>query len=204
MIEVETIKTAYKQRYQTCQEIADIIKDDLQGLLENYERIDKISVRAKNPERFVEKALRLDDNGNRKYTDPINQVQDQIGARVVTFYLYDIDPVTERIKKFYKHIEEKKIVPDSYKKFSYEGRHLILFIPESKIPDELLSRDHPYFFEMQINTLFQHAWAEAEHELGYKVSSILDHLDKRYLAFTAAQAWGADRIFDEVFRKTKH
>ncbi len=204
MIDAESIRKAYNQRYQTCKKIAEIILDDLVGLLRDYERIDRISTRAKDPERFVEKALRLDDKANRKYADPINEVQDQIGARLVAFYLSDIDPVTEKIKKYYRHIEEKRIVPDSYKEFSYEGRHLVLFIPETKIPADLLLLDHPDFFELQIKTLFQHAWAEAEHELGYKPSVPLDDLDKRYIAFTAAQAWGADRIFDEVFRRTKN
>ncbi|MCL5802016.1 MAG: hypothetical protein M1283_05805, partial [Gammaproteobacteria bacterium] len=61
--------------------------------------------------------------------------------------------------------------------------------------------DVPNLFELQIKTLFQHAWAEAEHDLGYKTSNSLTSLQKRKIAFTAAQAWGADQIFDELYRE---
>ena len=60
----------------------------------------------------------------------------------------------------------------------------------------------PKFFELQIKTLFQHAWSEAEHDIGYKEGQKpLDLDQKRRLAFTSAQAWGADRVFDELFRE---
>lgn len=58
------------------------------------------------------------------------------------------------------------------------------------------------FFELQIKTLFQHAWSESEHDLGYKPTTTLSSDQKRRLAFTAAQAWGADQIFDELFKQT--
>jgi putative GTP pyrophosphokinase len=61
----------------------------------------------------------------------------------------------------------------------------------------------PDFFELQIKTLFQHAWSEAHHDLGYKQepgSTPLTSEEKRKLAYTSAQAWGADHMFDELFR----
>ena len=53
-----------------------------------------------------------------------------------------------------------------------------------------------------MKTLFQHAWSEANHDLGYKPGSApLTSDAKRRLDIPAAQAWGADRIFDELFRE---
>src|SRR5262249_20308452 len=133
--------------------------------------------------------------------DPLNQIQDQVGARIVTFYASDVERVRLEIEKYFKYIESKKIVPESESEFGYEGRHFILFVPTDLLDETLGSDDAVEFFELQIKTLFQHAWSEAEHDSGYKRSGELTSDQKRRLAFTAAQAWGADQIFDEMYRQ---
>lgn len=181
--------------------LAARIEDHLKNLLGSFARIDRISARAKSVDRFLGKAAKLE-NGKPKYEDPLNQIQDQVGARIVTFYASDVERIRLEIEKYFKYIESQKIVPESEKEFGYEGRHFILFVPEDLI-DDTVSRDESVeLFELQIKTLFQHAWSEAEHDLGYKPSVKLTSDQNRRLAFTAAQAWGADQIFDEMFRQT--
>jgi ppGpp synthetase/RelA/SpoT-type nucleotidyltranferase len=72
-------------------------------------------------------------------------------------------------------------------------------------PTDILSSEHegfaPPWFELQIKTLFQHAWAESGHDLGCKSPTELTRDQQRMLAFTAAQAWGADKITVELFRQ---
>lgn len=135
----------------------------------------------------------------RKYSDPFVQIQDQIGARIVVFYLRDVEAVANRINDHLRNIETQAIVPDSEAEFGYFGRHFILFLP-SELFDASLTQDQaPKFFELQIKTLYQHAWAEANHDLAYKPPEELTSDDRRKIAFTAAQSWGADKIFDELF-----
>ncbi|TIL58621.1 MAG: hypothetical protein E5Y79_19140 [Mesorhizobium sp.] len=82
------------------------------------------------------------------------------------------------------------------------GRHHILLMPSDLYGAAEEKAVVPDVFELQIKTLFQHAWSEAEHDLGYKPGEQpLDPEDERLLAFTSAQAWGADRIFDDLFKK---
>src|SRR5262249_19541837 len=137
----------------------------------------------------------------KKYAEPLRQIQDQVGARIVTFYQSDIERVTEIVLKYYRPIESKTIVPDSEWEFGYFGKHFVLLIPTDLIDRGMDRSLIPEFFELQVKTLFQHAWSEANHDLGYKpMLGPLDSGAKRQLAFTSAQAWGADHIFDELFR----
>jgi ppGpp synthetase/RelA/SpoT-type nucleotidyltranferase len=156
--------------------------------------IDRVAVRAKSTERFIQKALKIE-NGYPKYPDPLNQIQDQIGARIVVFYLSDVDVITKWIKGYFPPIEEKDITLEKATEFGYEGKHFILFLPKDiKISGQI----GPNFFEMQIVTLFQHAWGEANHDLVYKPKMEPNFEQRKKVAFTAAQAWGVDRIFDEL------
>jgi GTP pyrophosphokinase len=172
----------------------------LHSVFVGHQRIDRISVRAKSADRFVAKAEK-ETGGRRKYDDPLTQIQDQLGARIVTFYKSDVDQLTTEVKKYFRHIESVQIVPDSESEFGYEGQHFILFLPRDIFDDEVKEEESVTFFELQIKTLFQHAWSEAEHDLGYKPSTVLSRDQKKRLAFTAAQAWGADQIFDELYKQ---
>jgi putative GTP pyrophosphokinase len=172
-----------------------VLHDHLAGI----PRIDRISTRAKSPARFAAKALKLGDDGLPKYTEPFQQIQDQVGARVTVFYKQDVVSVSASIEQYFRNIEVRTIVPDSEWRFGYFGKHYVLALPKDAIPSDIPLSRAPTFFEMQVKTLWQHAWSEAEHDLGYKATEELSDDQKRRLAFTAAQAWGADRVFQELF-----
>lgn len=196
-----TLRELYtKRRERVLSPLERDLEKYISSVFEDQPRIDRISVRSKSLESFLAKAAKTE-NGQLKYDDPLNQIQDQLGARIVTFYTSDADVVATRVTKYFKHIEAQRVVPDSESEFGYEGIHFILFIPEDVFADPASPRPVE-FFELQIKTLFQHAWSEAEHDLGYKTSAKLSRDQKRRLAFTAAQAWGADQIFEELHKQT--
>lgn len=126
------------------------------------------------------------------------QIQDQIGARIVVFYLRDVEVAASRVDEYLRKVEMREIVPDSESEFGYFGRHFIFFIPSELFDSEEQQKRAPTFFELQIKTLYQHAWAEANHDLAYKPPEDLSTDDRRRIAFTAAQSWGADQIFDDL------
>jgi ppGpp synthetase/RelA/SpoT-type nucleotidyltranferase len=72
--------------------LAARIEENLKSLFGELPRIDRISARAKSVERFIGKAAKLED-GQPKYDDPLNQIQDQVGARIVTFYASDVESI---------------------------------------------------------------------------------------------------------------
>lgn len=189
----------YARRHEAAlKPLADGLARHLTDRLAGVKRIDRVSARAKDPERFLAKATKEED-GRRKYGDPFSQIQDQVAARVTVFYLSDVEAVEATLRKYFNRIEEITVAEEP-KKFGYEGRHLILAIPEELFEEEE-HPDAPDFFELQIKTLFQHAWSEAEHDLAYKPPTPLTDGQTREIAFTAAQAWGADQMFAKLFKE---
>jgi putative GTP pyrophosphokinase len=169
--------------------------------LEGQPRIDRIAVRPKGIDNFVAKAFKVSDN-NRKYREPLDEVQDQVGARIITFYQSDVARLDPLIKAWFRPIEYKDHVPESHWEFGYFGRHYILAIPTDVLSSNWPKEMIPRFFELQVKTLFEHAWSEAEHDLGYKPGEEpLTPGQTRSLAYTSAQAWGADRMFDDLFQE---
>jgi ppGpp synthetase/RelA/SpoT-type nucleotidyltranferase len=181
--------------------LAANLSKHIQECLDGQSRIDRISARAKSVDRFLKKAETIED-GKAKYSEPLDQIQDQIGARVIVFYKADVDRIDGLIRKYFAAIEYRTVVPDSEDEFSYFGRHLILKIPGDVVERDMDASLVPGFFELQIKTLFQHAWSEADHDLGYKPGETeLTADQKRLVALASAQAWGSDHIFDQLARE---
>lgn len=162
------------------------------------ERVDRISSRAKSVERFMAKAEKKGPDGLYKYQFPLSEIQDVIGVRVIVLYLEDISSVRALINKWFQSIEDKIVAPPDERTFSYFGHHSILRIPDECRPECRLAEDVK-FFELQIKTMFQHAWSEAEHDLLYKpLTGPVSPENNRLTGFAASLAWGADKAFQEI------
>lgn len=196
-----TLEQLYRERHQhvLCP-LAERLEKLLREHFSSCPRIDRIGARAKSPERFLAKA-RKEVDAKPKYSDPINQIQDQIGARIITFFTTDVAAISLQVERYFRPIEARLVVPDSDTEFGYVGKHYILLLPADILDAVITETVAPRFFELQIKTLFQHAWSESNHDLGYKPTTDLTSAQKRKIAFTAAQAWGADLIFDELHKE---
>ena len=180
--------------------IAAALEQYLKDIVRNEPRIDRVTARAKSPESFLAKAAKTDGT-KLKYTAPMEEIQDQVAARVVTFYISDVERIQRIIHNYFGPIEEKRVEPESSSEFAYEGFHYVLLLPDEAFPRPLTRKDGPRLFELQIKTLFQHAWSEGGHDLIYKSPRPLTRDQQRRAAFTAAQAWGADYIFEELSKQ---
>jgi putative GTP pyrophosphokinase len=197
----KSLEDEYADRYQNALILtAEALRLHITDLLRGEPRIDRLTSRAKDPTSFLKKAEALI-KGKPKYKEPLSQIQDQIGARIITFFKSDVERIDAIVRAFFKPIEFRDRVPESEWEFGYFGRHYVLIVPTDVKSGSIDSKKIPDFFELQVKTLFQHAWSEADHDVGYKPGSIpLTPEEKRKLAYTSAQAWGADQIFDELFR----
>lgn len=198
-----TIEAEYRARYDTTLfPIAKKLEALLQDILSGQPRIDRISTRPKSIDRFLGKANALTKDGKQKYDDPLHQIQDQIGARIITFYKDDVHRISAEVQRYFHAIESKDMLPENEWEFGYFGNHHVLMLLPDLVDPNFDNNLVPYCFELQIKTLFQHAWSEANHDLGYKPGQQpLQSDELRQLAFTSAQAWGADRVFSDLFLK---
>jgi ppGpp synthetase/RelA/SpoT-type nucleotidyltranferase len=194
-----TLRATYDSR---CQEYLDPISTDLVKKVSSYfieeSRIDRITSRVKSIDSFLKKAEKANLDGSVKYKDPLNEIQDQIGVRIICFYKDDAIRIQQIIKDYFTSAEEIIKEPDGDYEFGYFGIHMILTIPSDIRSKNITKDDCPETFELQIKTLYQHAWAEANHDIVYKPGKELTKDQKRKVAFTAAQSWGADEIFNEL------
>lgn len=186
---------AYQERRPLLDALVATLQQATADALEGVAHIDRIAFRAKKQRSFVVKAA------NPKYTHPLSELEDQVAGRVITFFRDDIAVVCTALAEWFGRVERQTKEPEEPTEFDYESEHFVLIIPEHYKPAGWTDIDQmPTTFELQVRTLFMHAWAEPQHDLGYKGNE-LDHNTKRELAWVAASAWGADRTFNDIARR---
>ena len=187
----------YTARFNTeLKPAADLLEKFLAETFEDGDAVCFRKTRAKSIDRFMQKSERKQGE-NLAYDDPLNQIQDQIGGLIVTRFLSDVELLKKIVSDSFEGIENQRHEPESEFEFGYIGEHFILFLP-LEVTSEIPDYSGPDFFELQIKTLFQYAWSETNHAIGYEKPEQLSREQKRMTAYIAAQAWGADRATDEL------
>jgi putative GTP pyrophosphokinase len=198
MMDFDELQAVYTNRYKNfLVPLASKLEENITSITIKYPRIDRVCARAKSIDSFMQKAKKIKDD-NYKYLNPIDEIQDQIGARIITYFISDLVPICKLVEEYLGPIEKQKKEPENDNEFGYEGYHYIILMPTDLVSKEEQD-NYPRFFELQIRTLYQHAWAQADHDLAYKATENLTKEEKRKIAFTSAQSWGADKIFDDLF-----
>lgn len=129
--------------------------------------VSQIQQRTKTVESFLEKLERR----NHKYSDPLKQVTDLSGIRVILLNRDDCPKVTEVIKHGFEvdvKNSQPMLPPAEPDRFGYRRDHYVIQLG----PDLAMRPEWERFLglkaEVQIRTLISHAWAELDHRLRYK------------------------------------
>lgn len=193
----DLLKEQYEARIPLLEELSDRLRTQVEDALEGTPHIDRISFRVKAPSSFLKKAR---DPGNRPgYTAPLSEIEDQIAGRIIVFFLSDIEGVLDRISGTFSTVEASHRRPKRDAEFGYESHHRICIVPPMEMPDGWAELDDALkTFELQVRTVFMHAYSEPQHDFGYKASKDLPPDIKKELAWIAASAWGADRAYARV------
>ena len=194
----DRLVSQYESRLSLLKTLAGALDHEIHTALSHLPHIDRITFRVKGPASFADKAL--DPRNDPPYSNPLVEIEDQVGGRVIVFFLDDLKPVEDRLRKSFNIIEYSHRHPPADAEFGYESYHFIAIAPPHVLPAGWEERpDVPHTFELQLRTLLMHAYAEPQHNLAYKTSSELPPDIRKELAWIAASSWGADRAYSRVW-----
>lgn len=186
-----------RPRYdKLCEETKRIIVESLE---EAKLSCQNISARSKTSESFVKKATKKNEEKD-KYDDPVAQITDLAGVRIITYTLKDLDKVDKFIGANFDIVEKRDVGEERYKqgKFGYQSIHYLVRFPENRLALAENKKYSGLICEIQIRTVLQHAWAEIEHDIQYKnQSDVPRSLERKFIAL-AGLLEIADREFQDI------
>jgi ppGpp synthetase/RelA/SpoT-type nucleotidyltranferase len=154
---------AYEKERPDYADLASLIGRAVQTTLKERGLDTVVLWREKDTVSLVKKALR------KGYTDPLQQIGDKAGVRVIVHYLDDVPVAEEIVRSLCEvHARETKLDAMDYDELGYLGVHL-----EVQPNEELAAKSDNVKLsdlraELQIHTKAQSAWAVVSHQLLYK------------------------------------
>ena len=120
----------------------------------------------------------------------LQDITDIIGLRVITFYIDDVDKVASAVERLFKvdwdnTVDKRKV--HEIDSFGYLSLHYICYMDGA-----------PYRFEIQLRTVLQHAWANMNHDTGYKSGVEVPREYLRNLNRLAGMLELADEQFSKI------
>ncbi|MGZ5367012.1 DUF429 domain-containing protein [Aeromicrobium sp.] len=157
-----------------------------------------VSGRTKSVASFAAKAARSVD-GDAVFSDPLTEITDQIGVRVITYLRSDVAAVADVLAEDLAILGDRDLGQETADEgqWGYASRHLLVGPgAPSGTSDQVPER----IAQVQIRTVLQHAWAEFEHAIRYKGTipeEKAPELDRRF-TLAAGLLELADREFSMI------
>lgn len=174
------------------------IEELIKSLLEKSNiQVHSVTSRTKDTDGFSKK---LKEKG-KGYYKIFSDVTDLSGVRIICYFAGQVDEVAEIIKSnFIIHHElsidkRKTLDPD---KFGYLSLHHVVELSEDRARLPEYERFKILLCEVQIRSILQHAWAEIEHDLGYKAPIEVPREIRRRFCRLASLLELADDEFDGI------
>ena len=182
----EAILQEYRDALPQCKTVAKEVYDTLKstfaqaGLL-----VAAIEYRVKAEDSLAGK-LELKGGKYKSLAD----ITDIIGLRVITFYTDDVDKVASAVERLFtvdwdNSVDKRKI--HEIDSFGYLSLHYICSM-----------EGFPYRFEIQMRTVLQHAWANMNHDTGYKSGVEIPKIYMRNMSRLAGMLELVDDEFSRI------
>lgn len=139
-----------------------------------------VPYRSKTKKSFLKK---IEDKLSQKDYSP-ELMTDLAGIRVITLIEADVQKVGDLIQSMF-HVHKEDSVNKSEKlgeeKVGYRSVHFVCDVGQEREQLPEFSAFKKLCFEIQVRTALEHAWAEIEHDRGYKLGGKLpSHLNRRF------------------------
>ncbi len=143
-----------------------------------------VTGRTKSVASFAGKANRTVE-GRPAFADPMREITDQIGVRVITYVHSDVVAVADLLADQLRVLDDRDMGRETAQegRFGYASRHVLVTLDPARGDDEDYAALGERTASVQVRTVLQHAWAEFEHDIRYKGSIPAEHapdLDRRF------------------------
>ena len=183
----------YKSALNQLETQMNIIKDEFK-IMYNYDLIDHIDTRIKEPKSIIKKMEKK--KYKKTYVNLIDKINDVAGLRVVCTLKDDIFFIKDLIKQIPGvHVLKEKDYVTTPKKSGYTSYHMII-----EVPVRLTQKTINVKCEIQIRTLAMDFWASFEHKIKYKTDKEVSKKTSKELVTCAKMI----NRFDEKMTKVNN
>lgn len=190
----QSILNQFDNQYSTLNTFAEKLENLLRDLLNAHEvSVHSITSRVKTQNSLERKLARPG-----AIYQQLNEITDIVGLRIICHFSDDVDRVARIVESEFTidkaNTTDKRQLLDP-DRFGYLSLHHIVSLSSQRVALTEYRKFPGLKAEIQTRSILQHAWAEIEHDLGYKASiEIPRHIRRRF-----SRVAGLLELADEEF-----
>ncbi|TXF79587.1 GTP pyrophosphokinase family protein [Chryseobacterium sp.] len=180
--------------------IYNLFCDRLKNLITDLLRQDGIIIHNLNSRvKDIQSLSKKIDKKVGKY-NTLTDITDLVGIRIISHLESEVNLIEKLVRKEFKideinSIDKRELNNDQ---FGYRSLHLVISLNDERANLTEYSKYKDLKCEIQIRSILQHAWAEIEHDLGYKGKTQIPDQYKRNFNRLSALLETADKEFDRL------
>lgn len=187
------------KEYDEKESLLKVFQFRMQRLVEDLLYTKKITVHNISSRMKEKVSLEKKIHKKGKYRE-LSDITDIIGVRVITLFEDQVDAIANILKDEFTIDNENSIDKriTEFDRFGYASLHFVVSIKKKRETLTEFVGFKDLKFEIQIRSILQHAWAEIEHDLGYKTKEAIPSIVKRNFSRVAALLETADLEFTKL------
>jgi putative GTP pyrophosphokinase len=193
----------YAKKRQLYEDFALEIENILNGAIETRGlKINVIQSRAKDEKSFGKKAMSANEQNPEelKYKNPLSDITDLAGVRVITFFPGTVTEVCQLIQEEFEVVErvDHTASAEREQRLGYLSVHYLVRLGSNRRTLSEYKKFDGLVAEIQVRTVLQHACAEIEHDIRYKSTSTIPQAISRRFMTLAGLLEIADHEFEAI------